>query len=73
MEALWHEYEAGSTPEAQLVKDFDKVGHIVGVEVLPLVNSYVLEWLDTEPFCSLNYTKAISSDICHKFLVFAIL
>ena len=24
IEALWHEYEAGATPEAQLVKDFDK-------------------------------------------------
>ena len=25
MEALWHEYEQGQTPEAKLVKDFDKV------------------------------------------------
>jgi len=25
IEKLWHEYEAGETPEAKLVKDFDKV------------------------------------------------
>ena len=25
MESLWREYEAGSTPEAAIVKDFDKV------------------------------------------------
>lgn len=26
VEELWHEYESASSPEAQLVKDFDKVG-----------------------------------------------
>ena len=25
VEELWHEYESASSPEAQLVKDFDKV------------------------------------------------
>ena len=25
IEELWHEYEQGQTPAAQLVKDFDKV------------------------------------------------
>ena len=30
VEALWHEYERGETPEARLVKDFDKVGSWVG-------------------------------------------
>ena len=27
IEALWQEYEAGTTEEAKLVKDFDKVCH----------------------------------------------
>jgi 5'-deoxynucleotidase YfbR-like HD superfamily hydrolase len=26
---LWHEYEAGETPEANLVKDFDKLEMII--------------------------------------------
>lgn len=29
VEALWHEYEAQSSPEAALVKDFDKLEMII--------------------------------------------
>lgn len=31
VEALWHEYEDGATPEALLVKDFDKVRNLVRI------------------------------------------
>lgn len=34
IEALWHEYEQGQSPEARLVKDFDKVGQGMGGMVL---------------------------------------
>ena len=56
MSELWNEYEENSTPEAKIVKDFDKVLAFINVFIVGVfwdfVNVQII--LDIVKFCARN-------------------
>jgi 5'-deoxynucleotidase YfbR-like HD superfamily hydrolase len=56
MSELWNEYEENSTPEAKIVKDFDKVFAFINVFIVGVFRDFVnVEIvLDIVKFCTRN-------------------
>jgi 5'-deoxynucleotidase YfbR-like HD superfamily hydrolase len=56
MSELWNEYEENSTPEAKIVKDFDKVLAFINVFIVGVFRDFVnVEIvLDIVKFCTRN-------------------